>query len=374
MTSTYDLATRVSQKSPEFGILSAESRLTDSAQDAITRVAVIGATGYAGGELTAILARHPHVTITALFSSPGGVSAPIQSLHSSLASLDSGIVAQPFTIDALTTSGAEVVFLATPNEVSAELAPELLAHDLRVIDLSGAFRLTDPTLYPRWYGFSHSDPQILRDSVYGLTEWCNGELKNARLVANPGCYPTSILLALRPLTYIIDRDQPIICDSKSGVSGAGKKSDVAWSFGELYGNFKAYGVGQHRHEPEIRQGLHLGDRATLVFVPHLLPTFRGILSTMHVRFTRAVTDEEMTAIYATAYANAPLVKVLPAGKLPDMKNVVGTPRAEIGFTLLQGGRFAVIVSVIDNLLKGAASQAVQNLNRMFGHPEVEGLA
>ena len=206
-----------------------------------------------------------------------------------------------------------------------------------------------------------------------MTELCNGELKKARLIANPGCYPTSILLALRPLTFLLDREQPVICDSKSGVSGAGKKSDLAWSFAEVFGNFKAYGVGSHRHEPEIRQGLKLGDRASLVFVPHLLPTVRGILSTMHVGFTHPVTEEHVTELYTKAYANAPFVRVLPAGTLPELKDVVNTPNAQIGFTLLQGGKRAVIVSVIDNLLKGAASQAVQNFNRMCGYQETEAL-
>ena len=311
--------------------------------------AVIGATGYAGEELAAILERHPHANVAALYSS------------------------SDFSFDAIKASGAEVAFLATPNEVSAHIAPQLLDLDIKVIDLSGAFRLAQPSLYPTWYGFTHENPQLLGEAVYGLPEWCNGELKKARLVANPGCYPTSIILALRPLTFILDRDQPVICDAKSGVSGAGKKSDVAWSFAEVAGNFKAYSVGHHRHEPEIRQGLHLGDRATLIFVPHLLPTVRGILSTMHVAFTHVVTDEEITKMYADAYTNAPFVRVLPAGKLPELKNVVNTPRCEIGFQLLQGGRRAVIVSVIDNLLKGAASQAVQNFNRMFGFDETEGL-
>jgi N-acetyl-gamma-glutamyl-phosphate reductase len=313
------------------------------------RTAVIGATGYAGEELAAILERHPHADVAALYSS------------------------SDFSFEAVKNSGAEVAFLATPNEVSAHIAPKLLDLDIKVIDLSGAFRLAQPSLYPTWYGFTHENPQLLAEAVYGLTEWCNGELKNARLVANPGCYPTSIILALRPLTFILDRDQPVICDSKSGVSGAGKKSDVAWSFAELYGNFKAYSVGHHRHEPEIRQGLHLGDRATLVFVPHLLPTVRGILSTMHVAFTHAVTDEEIASTYAEAYTNAPFVKVLKAGKLPELKSVINTPRCEIGFQLLQGGKRAVVVSVIDNLLKGAASQAVQNFNRMYGFDETEGL-
>jgi N-acetyl-gamma-glutamyl-phosphate reductase len=313
-----------------------------------TRVAVIGSTGYAGTELTAILARHRGAELVGSFDSK-------------------------FTFDDLVAGNPELVFLATPNEVSAEIAPQIVGRGMRVIDLSGAFRLRDSDLYPRWYGFAHQTPELLEEAVYGLTEWCNGELKNARLVANPGCYPTSILLALRPLMYLIDRTQPVVCDSKSGVSGAGKKADLSYSFAELFGNFKAYGVGQHRHEPEIRQGLHLGDRAALVFVPHLLPTVRGILSTMHVGFTRALSPQEVADLYEEAYANAPLVKVLPHGELPELKNVVNRPHAEIGYTLLQGGRRAVVVSVIDNLLKGAASQAVQNFNRMYGWAETEGL-
>ncbi len=331
------------------------------------RVAIVGATGYAGSELTAILARHRYADVVALFSSSGGAAAPAHPAYPHL-------IAQPFAFDALVEAKPEVAFLATPNEASAELVPKLLDRDIRVIDLSGAFRLNDPALYPTWYGFAHEKPALLDQAVYGLTEFCNGELQSARLIANPGCYPTSILLALRPLTYLIDRDQPVICDSKSGVSGAGKKSDLAWSFAELYGNFKAYAVGQHRHEPEIRQGLRLGDRTPLVFVPHLLPTLRGILSTMHVGFTRAVAATEIMEEYARAYEGSPFVRVLPAGQLPELKSVVNTPRCEIGFTLLQGGRRAVIVSVIDNLLKGAASQAVQNFNRMCGFAETEGLA
>lgn len=322
---------------------------TSGAKNA-TRVAVAGATGYAGMELVRILGHHPHAELVASFSS------------------------ESFSLEKLFAARPDVVFLATPNEASAEVAPAIVDAGIRVIDLSGAFRLDEPSMYPEWYGFEHPRPQLLSEAVYGLPEWCNGELAKARLVANPGCYPTSIVLALRPLTYIIDRSQPVICDSKSGVSGAGKKADVAFSFTELFGNFKAYGVGHHRHEPEIRQELHIGERTALVFVPHLLPTPRGIYSTMHVGFTSPVTDEELSAIYANAYATAPFVRVLPAGRVPELKSVVNTPFAEIGFKLLRGGRRAVIVSVIDNLLKGAASQAVQNFNRMCGYAETEGLA
>jgi N-acetyl-gamma-glutamyl-phosphate reductase len=312
-------------------------------------VAIVGASGYAGIELEKILTRHPHTSVVGAYTSGS------------------------FGLDQLFEANPDVAFLATPNEVSAEIAPAILDRGIRVIDLSGAFRLGEPSLYPEWYGFTHPRPELLAVAVYGLTEWCNGELSGARLVANPGCYPTSILLALRPLTYVIDRAQPVICDSKSGVSGAGKKSDLAYSFSELFGNFKAYGVGQHRHEPEIRMGLRLGERTSLVFVPHLLPTVRGIYSTMHVSFTSSVTSEELSALYQESYADAPFVRILPHAKMPELKDVVNTPMAEIGFTLLQGGKRAVIVSVIDNLLKGAASQAVQNFNRMYGYEETCGL-
>jgi N-acetyl-gamma-glutamyl-phosphate reductase len=330
------------------------------------RVAIVGATGYSGAELTAILARHREVDLVALFSSSSTARGPVTPTLPQF-------IAEPFTMDALVVAQPEIVFLCTPNEVSASLAPQLLDLDMKVIDLSGAFRLEEPSMYPTWYGFDHERPNLLGEAVYGLTEYCNGELKKARLVANPGCYPTSILLALRPLTFAIDREQPVICDSKSGVSGAGKKADLNFSFAELFGNFKAYGVGQHRHEPEIRQQLHLGDRAPVVFVAHLLPVHRGILSTMHIGFTHAMTEQQITDAYARAYDKAPFVRVLPAGQLPERKNVVNTPRAEIGFQLLHGGRRAVIVSVIDNLLKGAASQAVQNFNRMCGFAETEAL-
>ncbi len=325
------------------------TRVDSEIQPKVTTVAIAGATGYAGAELVKILERHPHAKIVASFSS------------------------ESFSLEKLFDIKPEIVFLATPNEVSAEVTPHLLDAGMKVVDLSGAFRLGEPTLYPSWYGFAHERPELLGEAIYGLPEWCNGELKKARLVANPGCYPTSVLLALRPLTYLIDRTQPVIVDSKSGVSGAGKKSDVAYSFTELFGNFKAYGVGHHRHEPEIRQGLHLGERTTLVFVPHLLPTVRGIYSTMHVGFTNPVSEDEITELYKDAYADKPFVRVLKAGKVPELKDVVNTPYAEIGFTLLQGGRRAVVVSVIDNLLKGAASQAVQNFNRMCGYDEREGL-
>jgi len=339
----------------------------------VKRVAVVGATGYSGGELCALLARHPGVEIVSVFSSGKKEGAvPFSRLHPSLGGA-TGPDAVPFALDALAASKAEIAFLATPNETSAELAGPLLLRGVRVIDIAGAFRLRDGAAYPLWYGFDHPAPHLLREAVYGLTEWCGDGLRTARLVANPGCYPTSVLLPLKPLAPLLDPSQTVVCDSKSGVSGAGKKSDVAYSFAELSGNFKAYGVGVHRHEPEMRQELGLGDGAPFVFVPHLLPAVRGILSTIHVTFAEPQTAETLAASFSV-YAKAPFVKVRRSGELPEMKDVVGTPRDEIGFALLPGGKRAVIVSVLDNLLKGAASQAVQNMNRMLGLPETEGLA
>jgi len=337
------------------------------------RVAVVGATGYAGSELTAILARHRGVELAALYAGTTGAAVPFSSIHSSLSGSD-GPAAEPFTLDKLLARDLDAVFLATPNETSAEIAPALMKSGCGIIDLSGAFRLHEPVDYPRWYGFAHPAPELLSQAVYGLTEWCNGELAGAQIVANPGCYPTAILLALRPLRWILDREQPLICDVKSGVSGAGKKSDLAYSFSELAGNFKTYSVGHHRHEPEVRQGLDLGERAPLVFVAHLLPTVRGILATLHVSFTRPMTAAAISEMYAQSYEKSTFVRVRKEGDLPELRHVVGTPRAEVGFVLLNGGRRAVIVSVIDNLLKGAASQAIQNFNRVHGFDEKEALA
>ncbi len=340
----------------------------------MTRAAVVGATGYSGAELCAILARHPHAEIVSVFSSGRKDSRPIPfgRLHPLLGG-KAGPDAEPFSEKSLEASRPDVVFLATPNETSAELAPGILERGAKVVDISGAFRLRDASAYPKWYGFEHPAPGLLEEAVYGLTEWCGEELSGARLVANPGCYPTSVLLALKPVLELLAKGQPLVCDSVSGVSGAGKKSEVAYSFSELDGNFKAYGVGVHRHEPEMRQSLGFPPDAPFVFVPHLLPVVRGLLSTLHVSFAEPQTPATLAAAYAKAYATTPFVRVRTAGELPELRDVVGTPRAEIGFAVLPGGRRGVLVSALDNLLKGAASSAVQNMNRICGHPETEGL-
>lgn len=336
------------------------------------RVSVVGAAGYSGAEAVRLLARHPRAELAGLFGSPGGKGAAFSSLHPDLAGVPGPDVV-PFSEEALLDGRPDAAILATPNEVSAELAPRLLAAGIRVVDVSGAFRLKDPALYPSWYGFPHPAPGLLAEAVYGLTEWCGEELVGVRLVANPGCYPTSVLLALKPLAPLLDPSQPVVVASASGVSGAGKKSELAYSFCEVAGSYKAYAVGAHRHEPEMRQELGLAPDAAFAFVPHLLPLVRGILSTIHVSFASPASDAALAERYASAYEGRPFVNVHAAGRLPELKEVVGTPRAHVGWKLLEGGRRAVVVSAIDNLLKGAASQAVQNLNRVFGMPETEGL-
>lgn len=338
----------------------------------VIRVSVVGAAGYSGAEAVRLLARHPRVTVAGLFGSPGGKGAAFEDLHPDLAGLE-GPAVVPFSEDGLLASEPDATILATPNEVSAGLAPGLLSAGIRVIDVSGAFRLKESALYPSWYGFEHPAPALLAEAVYGLTEWCGESLAGARLVANPGCYPTSVLLAARPLVPLLAEGQPLLVTSASGVSGAGKRSELAYSFCEVAGNYKAYAAGTHRHEPEMRQELGLAANAPFTFVPHLLPVARGILSTIHVSFEAPVTDAVLAERFVVAYGGRPFVKVHPAGRLPELKEVVGTPRAHVGWQLLPGGRRAVFVSAIDNLLKGAASQAVQNLNRVFGLPETEGL-
>jgi N-acetyl-gamma-glutamyl-phosphate reductase len=325
--------------------------------ESVKRVSVVGGGGYAGGELCRRLSGHPGAEWAGVYSSSGATAGPFSSLHPGLGGA-SGPDVVAYSLDGLLEGEPDVVFLATPEEVSARLVGEILAGspETRIIDLSGAFRLGERS-----------------EAVYGLTEWCGEELDEATLVANPGCYPTSILLALKPLLDLLEPGSPIICDSLSGISGAGRKSDAAWSFTELFGNSKAYGVGTHRHVPEMRRHLGLAPEAELVFVPHLLPVERGILSTIHVSFARAATGNDLAERFEAAYRGRPFVRVRPEGELPDLKAAVGTPRAEIGYSLISGGKRAVIVSVLDNLLKGAASQAVQNFNRMARFPEGEGL-
>jgi N-acetyl-gamma-glutamyl-phosphate reductase len=333
---------------------------SDAADARLTRVAIAGATGYAGQELVRILARHPRVTLTAAMSS-GATSAP-RSLPA-LARIWDGAV-QPLDVDRL-ASEADVVFLALPEAASAELAPKLLEGGARVIDLSGAFRIRNSAGRQRWYPATSALPE---GTVYGLTEGHQGEIRRARLVSNPGCYPTAALLALEPLHRARLLTGPVVVDAKSGVSGAGKTPSERTHFSENHGSVAAYAVFQHRHTAEIEQ--ELGEAVT--FVPHLVPLDRGILETIYASLVPGTTEPQVAAALTTAYADAPFVR-LTGGALPEIKHVAHTNFCDIGWKVDPERNRVVLVAVIDNLLKGAAGSAVQNLNVMLGLDERTGL-
>jgi len=342
-------------------VASPQSHSSASPAAAPARVAVAGATGYTGQELLRLLSRHPSVTLTAAMSSGTTAARRLPAL----AGLWTGDIT-PLSPDAL--RGADVVFLALPDAIAAELAPKLVDDGVRVIDLSGAFRLKDAASRRRWYPETHRMPDGV---AYGLTELERSAVAAARLVANPGCYPTATLLALAPLASagLLAAGTDIIVDAKSGVSGAGKTPSERTHFSEIHGSLAAYAVFGHRHGAEMEQGLTGGDY-TVNFVPHLVPLDRGILATIYVRLAQGTTDEAIAAAYEQAYRSAPFVRRV-GSSLPEIKHVAHTNFCDIGWRV--DGSRAVLVSVLDNLLKGASGQAVQNLNVMFGFDERAGL-
>jgi N-acetyl-gamma-glutamyl-phosphate reductase len=323
------------------------------------RVAVAGATGYTGQELLQLLSRHPAVSLVAATSS----GSTVRKLPA-LARVWAGAVT-PLDPGALVRD-ADLVFLALPDTAAAELAPRLLASGVRVIDLSGAFRLREPALRQRWYPETRELPAGL---AYGLTEFTRDDVRHARLVANPGCYPTASLLALKPLAdaAVLLPNADVIVDAKSGVSGAGKTPSERTHFCEVSESLSAYGVLGHRHGAEIEQGFG----GAVTFTPHLIPIIRGILATIYVRVAPGTTEESIGDIYGQAYRDAHFVRVV-GPDLPEIKHVAHTNFCDIGWRVDASGR-VVIVSVIDNLLKGASGQAVQNMNVMIGAPETAGL-
>jgi N-acetyl-gamma-glutamyl-phosphate reductase len=335
----------------------------------VTRIAVAGATGYTGQELLRLLARHPAVTITLATSSGTSTTRRLPAL----AHLWDG------TITALEPEAlareADLVFLALPDKAAAELAPALVEAGVRVIDLSGAFRLRDAGARARWYPETHRMPG---DLAYGLTELQRANVAAARMVANPGCYPTATLLAVSPLASagLLASHSDVIIDAKSGVSGAGKTPTERTHFSEVHGSLGAYGVFGHRHGAEIEQGVAdavgvASDAHTVNFVPHLVPLDRGILATIYLRLAPGTSAEQLASVYERAYGNATFVRLVGA-TLPEIKHVAHTNFCDIGWRLDGTGR-AVLVSVIDNLLKGASGQAVQNMNVMLGLDETTGL-
>ncbi|HXB62451.1 MAG TPA: N-acetyl-gamma-glutamyl-phosphate reductase [Acidobacteriaceae bacterium] len=350
------------------------------------KTAVVGVGGYAGGELARLLLNHPKLSGTApLFlgrMSDGKEETEhvmLESLHPQLAL--GGITTQhevkALSWKLLKDEGVEVIFLATPHEASREWVPELLAHNIRVVDLSGAWRLQNAA-NSAVYKLTDADPalaaKIQKEAVFGSPELHRAEIAGARLVANPGCYSTSIILALAPLVKpgLLDLDHGIIADSKSGVSGAGKAATAKTHFMHAADNLSAYAVFGHRHTGEILEQLGLSTDQ-VQFTPHLLPIPRGILSTIYVRLKNAMKPAEVETAFRSFYATSPLVRIHTTPQLPQIQHVVRTNYCDIGFELAKDGKRLVIVSCLDNLLKGAAGQAVQNMNLMCGFEEAEGL-
>jgi N-acetyl-gamma-glutamyl-phosphate reductase len=339
------------------------------------QTAVVGATGYAGFELARLLARHPHVAKPLLM---GRGEAPVQLAEAYPHVAGNGIShlsIEPFDWEKL--KGVDVLFLATPHELSREMVPQALARGLKVVDLSGAWRLYDDANRAVYQfhenGNAAANAKIQREAVYGLPELHGKKIAGARVVANPGCYATSIILALAPLAKagLLDAQHGVICDAKSGVSGAGKAPTSKTHFVEVADNLSAYSVFGHRHTGEILEQVGLGAEQ-VVFTPHLLPIPRGILSTIYARLAQPATAEQVEACFTSFYADAPWVRVFGT-KLPQIQYSLRTNFCDIGFALGPDGRKLVIVSCLDNLVKGAAGQAVQNLNVMFGWDEKAGL-
>jgi N-acetyl-gamma-glutamyl-phosphate reductase len=341
-----------------------------------TKVAVVGATGYAGYELARLLLRHPQIERPVFFIR--GEHANVRCLTEIFPQLRGWGEARcmPLSAKAVAKSGADVVFLSTPHEASLEFVPEVLAENpgLRIVDLSGALRFREPQTFADWYKLPPATTETLSEAVYGLPELYADSLAQARLVANPGCYATSVILGLRPLVEAgwINSSRGVVCDCKSGVSGAGKEPKRETHFVEVNENFRAYGLFTHRHTPEIAEhaGIALDD---FIFTTHLLPVERGILSTLHVWLAQPRRADEIESLYRRFYAERRMVRVLPGGRLPELQHVTHTNFCDIGFALDASGRRLVVLSCLDNLGKGAAGQAVQNMNEMFGHPETTGL-
>jgi N-acetyl-gamma-glutamyl-phosphate reductase len=331
------------------------------------RVAVVGATGYAGFELARLLLRHPNIQKPTFYLRD--TNAHIHCLTELFPQLRGWGEApcRAYSADAIAASGPATVFLATPHEASIDIVPQLVNAGMRVVDLSGAFRFRDPETFKHWYKLPAPPQELLDEAVYGLPEIYGDKLPGARIVANPGCYSTSVILGLKPLVEAgwIAKERGIVCDCKSGATGAGKAPKKELHFAEVDENFRAYGLFTHRHTPEVTEqlGLSLDD---VMFTTHLLPVARGILSTLYAWLDSPREANEIETLYRQFYAGRPMVRLWPAGKLPELQHVVNTNFCDIGFALDATGRRLTVVSCLDNLGKGAAGQAVQNLNAMWG--------
>jgi N-acetyl-gamma-glutamyl-phosphate reductase len=352
-----------------------------NASSSSLRVAVAGVTGYAGAELARLLLHHPRLSAPPVFLGREGAEETVRlvDIHPQLFGTPNADDAEvvPFSWKLLEQEGINLLFLALPHEQSRELAPIALSHNIRVVDLSAAWRLQhadNRAIYKLHDANPDSAAKLQAEAVYGAPELHAAQIKSARLVANPGCYATSVILGLAPLirANLADLDAGIIADSKSGVSGAGKLPTPTTHFMHAADNLSAYAVFNHRHAGELREQLQL-TREQITFTPHLLPIPRGILSTLYVRLNKECTVDELQSCFDDFYANAPLVRVRRSPTLPQIQHVVRTSFCDLGFHLAPDHRRLIVISCLDNLLKGAASQAVENMNLMAGFHQQEGL-
>ncbi|HNJ76067.1 MAG TPA: N-acetyl-gamma-glutamyl-phosphate reductase [Azospira sp.] len=333
------------------------------------KVGIVGGTGYTGVELLRLLAQHPDVELKVI-TSRGDAGTAVSDMFPSLRGRVGLKFEDPAKAD---LKSCDIVFFATPNGIAMQQAPTLLESGVRVVDLAADFRIRDIAEWEKWYGMQHACPEWVAKAVYGLPEMNRAAIRDARLVANPGCYPTAVQLGFKPLVEagLVEIDH-LVADAKSGVSGAGRKAETHILFSEASDNFKAYGVPGHRHLPEIRQGLAgMAKRPVgLTFVPHLTPLIRGIHATLYARIEK---ETDFQSLFEQHYANEPFVDVLPAKSHPETRSVRSANVCRIAVHRPQGGDTLVVLSVIDNLVKGAAGQAVQNMNIMFGCDEKTGL-
>jgi N-acetyl-gamma-glutamyl-phosphate reductase len=337
------------------------------------RIAIVGSSGYTGGELCRLLLQHPRAVITAV-TSEKSAGQPLTAIFPHLTGLTQ-LICEPLD-PAVIADKADFIFLALPHVTAQEAAFRFNALGKKVVDLSADYRLSDPAVYEKWYEHSHQYPELLKLAVYGLPELHREKIREALLIANPGCYPTSAILGLAPLVknHAVDLNT-IIIDSKSGVSGAGRSPALAYHYPEVNEGLMAYKIGTHRHTPEIEQELGglAGKKIALSFTPHLIPMNRGILTTMYAQLNSGTDTGRLSALYREFYQNEPFVRVLTVGQLPNVRNVRGSNFCDIGvYVDARTGR-AVIVTAIDNLVKGASGQAIQNMNLMTGFDETDGL-
>jgi len=337
------------------------------------KIGIVGGTGYTGVELLRLLAMHPHAELTVI-TSRGEAGLPVADMFPSLRGYVDLAFSDPATAN---LSACDVVLFATPHGVAMSQAQALLDANVKVIDLAADFRLQDTSVFEKWYKLPHSCPDVLRDAVYGIPELYREKIKSAKVIGNPGCYPTTVLLGLAPLLEqgYIDFSAPIVADAKSGVSGAGRKAEVATLFAEASDSMKAYGLAGHRHHPEIHAQLTqlAGADMQFIFVPHLIPMIRGMLSTIYVKLTDVGNTVDLQALYEQRYQHERFVDVMPAGALPETRSVRGSNQLRIALHKQQTTGYLTLVVVQDNLVKGAAGQAVQNMNIMFDFDERSGL-